>query len=362
MTASLRKKMNSVFIFALVAMGLPISAHAQQPAVTPVSTSTTTPPTTESWVTTRKFPLEQMHQFGDTYISKSDDNGSVLPILSLGGDRTLLEEIVPALAVDYFEKLDLRFVENRSVSSGKIFVTFKKGTARRELRPGDLSEAELADETSISREAAAKWRKGEVTVESIEMWLCKVAGLATTTPQLRELTAQEYTGSLTTDKPYEVIFYRTEDAIKHDDRLTPAQRVQAWKTQVSVLADTARRAARVRPLLTVRKTSTVTTLNGVCPYDQLAAGSWQGYPVAVILRGSPIRSEREHWGPFFRASAQGREYAEELEMKTFFCLGLDALLPGADKRIAVSSTTTTSAPAAGSQTYTERKGAGSNDK
>lgn len=350
-----RTKMNTAFICSAAAFALAFanSTSAQQP-VAQVSAETSTP-SNRSWATSRKFSLDDLSLFGDTYVSnKWDDNASVIPTLGLGGDHALLYQIVPTLAIDYHERLDLRAITDRPTSPGKIFVVLKKGSVKRELSPSDLTELELADESLLSRGAVAKWRIGEPTIESIQVWLSKFAGLKTTLPQLPELTSEELSKSLTTDKPYEFVFYRSQDSLNQDATLTPERRTLVWKTQSAALAETARRAARLRPLLTVRKLSTTKQLNGTCLYDLVAAGSWEGYPVGVIVRGSLNRNERERWGPFCKAPQEGRSYAEELEIKALLCLGLEPLLSQMDKG-AITLSATSSIPPNGEKKVVSSK-------
>jgi hypothetical protein len=349
--------MNKMFVFVSLAMAfVATSAPAQQQsAQAPVP----------SWVTPRKFHLDDLVQFGDVYVSKWDDNGaqqSSVPTLKLGGDRLVLQRIVPTLAIDYHERLDLRIVENRPTPEGKIFIILKSGSVLKELKPADLNELELADETRLSREAADKWRQGEPTVESIEVWLDKFGGLQSALPEIPELNEKELSESFTTSKPYEFVFYRTRESLDQDASLTPDGRTMAWKNQRVALSDTARRAAKLRPLLVVRKASTTKKLNGRCLYDVLAAGKWQGYPVAVLVRGSANQNERERWDAFYMAPPEGRTYAEELERGTLRCLGLESFLARTEKVVTVAEHSANNNATIPTQLSAEKKEVASNNK
>jgi hypothetical protein len=236
----------------------------------------------------------------------------------------MLEKLLPTVACYYHDKLEVTFLADHPVQKGKVTVLLINGTLR-ELRKTDLNETDISELRRFYPEAAEKWQREELTMEALEVWIYKSTGLKPAWPEITEMTEEDWRRSLSGDKPLELVFYRTEENLEADASLTPETRKLVLTIQKRTLTDTARKAARYRPLLNVRKTATTTKFFGKNAYDQFAAGSWQGYPVGILVWGSPEIQLRQRWGPFSAAPPEGRLYPEDLEVKILSCLGIESL-------------------------------------
>jgi hypothetical protein len=331
------KKLNIVFIFAdAIAMAFAISAPAQQLA-TPQPQDTATTAATKRIVSPR-----DVVKIGDFYIEKWTGVQTGKPVLGLGGDRALLEQMIPILACDFYGQLDIQFVSDPPANHKGVYARLISGETR-EFTKGELTEQEVAtlvkglQSRNCQSDALEKWRTGELTWHLIELWLRKTTGLLSNKSVLPELTENEFQATLTAKKPYELVFYRSKEAL---DKLDPSVRQVIWQLQEEELAQVALKAAQLSPFLNVRMTSSDTRFGEDKLYDLFAPGcQWQGHLVGVLLRGSKDPSLRRKGVPISTPPVDGKTFADGLEQKILTSLGLENLLPAAKKHAQATSPT-----------------------
>jgi hypothetical protein len=333
------KKMSIVVIFTVLAMAFAISVPAQE--------SSPPKPQATTQVDTSKppAPSNDVVKIGDVYVSKWTGVRTKNPVLGLGGDWTRLEQIVPELVYDFYEQVDIQYISDTPAHPGGVYARLVNSGVTREFKKEDLTEREVSKLSKNFRsDFMEKWKKGELTAELIELWLYNTAGLLARDLTIPELSETDFQDTLESDRPYELVFYRTPESFKNGTQKELTLEARAiLKVQDQELAQIARKAAALSPFLNVRKTSTDTAFGRRKVYDLFAQGSWQGYPVGVLLRGSKDPSLRRKGVPISTPPIEGKTFADGLEQKILTSLGLNQLLLGAAKPApAASSSTTTS--------------------